>query len=198
VDGQSRVPADAVVLLAASAGGVPALLEIVAGLPAGFPAAVIVVCHRTARTPSLLRELLARRTVLTVREVSQGDTIEAGTIYVAPPDLHVLVQPDRTLALTDGRLIRYVRSSANPLFESAGRVFRDRVVAVVLTGWGMDATDGVQAVASHGGIVIAQDPASAQVPGMPTSAIQTGCVQLVVPLPAIATTVVGLVGARAA
>jgi chemotaxis response regulator CheB len=184
------------VLLAASAGGVPALLSIVSGLPAGFPAAVVIVCHRTARLPSLLPELLARRTALKVRPVEQGDPLEAGTIYVAPPDLHVVVEPDRTLALTNGRRIRFSRSSANPLFESAGRVFGDRVVAVVLTGGGADATDGVQAVAAHGGIVIAQDPSTSQASSMPLSAIATGCVQLVVPLADIATTVVGLVGAR--
>jgi two-component system chemotaxis response regulator CheB len=112
--------------------------------------------------------------------------------------MHVVIQPDRTLSLTDGRRIRYVRSSANPLFESAGRVFGDRVVAVVLTGGGSDATDGVQTVAAHGGIVIAQDPATAQVSSMPRSAIETGCVKLVVPLPDIAATLVDVVGARAA
>jgi two-component system chemotaxis response regulator CheB len=186
------------VLLAASAGGVIALQRVISGLPAGFPAAVVVVCHRTSRLPSLLPGLLARTTTLRVREVKQGDALEEATVYVAPPDLHVTVQPDRTLALSDGRRISFVRSSANPLFESAGRVFGGRAVAVVLTGGGADATDGVQAVAAHGGIVVVEDPTTASFSGMPRSAIGTGCVDIVLPLPDIAPAIVNRVNAQAA
>jgi two-component system chemotaxis response regulator CheB len=92
----------------------------------------------------------------------------------------------------DGQRIKFLRSSANPLFESAAQVLGDRVIAVVLTGGGSDGTDGVQAVKSMGGIIIAQDPEQAQHPDMPLSAIRTGVVDYVLSVHDIAPTLVRL------
>lgn len=172
------------IVMAASIGGVRALGDIVSQLPADFPLPIVVVQHRGE--PSILDRVLAQRTALCVKDVQTGEPLEPGTVYLAPADRHVVVRADRTCALVDGPRIRHLRSSANPLFESAASVFQDGVIGVVLTGSGCDATDGVQSVRRMGGFLIAQDPLSAQNSGMPRNAIRTGAVNVVLPLAEIA------------
>lgn len=125
----------------------------------------------------------------------QTEAMQPGTVYLAPPALHLIVGRDWRLALTDGYRIRHVLSSANPLFASAAEAFGARVIAVVLTGSDRDATDGVQAVKVQGGIVIAQDRATSEWFAMPRLAIETGCVDRILPLGEIAPALVRLVTA---
>ena len=103
---------------------------------------------------------------------------------------------DGAFVYRDGRRIRFLRSSANPLFESAAKVFEGHVIAVVLTGYGRDGTDGVQGVKIHGGTVIAQDLATSEQWSMPQSAIQSGAVDYVLPLSAIGPALNDLVHGR--
>jgi two-component system chemotaxis response regulator CheB len=110
----------------------------------------------------------------------------------------LVIQAYRTFGLSVGRRIRHVHSSANPLFESAAGVLGSRVIAVVLTGGGSDATDGVQAIKLRGGMVIAQDQATSQTFGMPGSAIATGAVDYILPLDQIAPALRAMVGDGAA
>jgi two-component system chemotaxis response regulator CheB len=185
------------VALAASAGGIPALGEILAALPADFDIPIVVIQHRAATRISILPVILSRAAPgRLIKSAEPGEPLTAGCVYVAPADFHLVVAPDRTLHFLDGRRIKFVRSSANPLFESAARALQGRVIAVVLTGGGSDATDGVQAVKSMGGIVIAQDPLQAEHPGMPLSAIRTGAVDYVLPLREIAPMLVHLASAN--
>ena len=114
-------------------------------------------------------------------------------MYVAGSDSHLVVRPDGKLGYRDGTRIRFLRSAANPLFETASKAFGRHLIAVVLTGGDSDATDGVQAVRKRGGYVIAQDPATSDVYQIPRSAIDTGCVDRVVPLDGIAGALVELV-----
>jgi two-component system chemotaxis response regulator CheB len=183
-----------VVLIAASADGIQATSEIIRALPASFPAAVVIVQHRSPFRPSLLTDLLAARTPLTVTDARTGDRLSPGTIYLAKPDRHLVFNQRGTFSYMDGTRIRFLLSAANPLFESAARVFGPRAIAVVLTGSGSDATDGVQTVKTHGGIVIAQDPATSRHTGMPSSAIATGAVDHVLTLDQIAPKLIELVG----
>jgi two-component system, chemotaxis family, protein-glutamate methylesterase/glutaminase len=179
--------------MAASAGGLNALQAILSALPADFPVPIAVVQHRTASHPGLPAEVLSRHTPLAVKVAKHAEAMHPGTVYVAPPDLHLTVHSDGTFALSDGRKIRHVRSSANPLLESAAEAFGGRVIAVVLTGFGRDATDGVQAVKAHGGTILAQDETTSAHFDMPRSAIETGCVDRILPLARIAPTLVRLV-----
>jgi two-component system, chemotaxis family, protein-glutamate methylesterase/glutaminase len=176
----------ALVVMAASAGGVQALQKVLSGLPRDFPLPIAVVQHRTGNPPNLLARVLGRHTALTVKNAEDGERMRAGTVYLAPPREHLVVRPDESLALINGRKIRHLRSSANPLFASAAQVYGDGVIAVVLTGGDRDATDGVQSVRQHGGIVIAQDEATSAMFAMPRAAIQTGAVHAILPLPDIA------------
>jgi two-component system chemotaxis response regulator CheB len=170
------------VVMAASYGGINALREVLGGLPADFPVPVAIVQHRTANPPNVLSKVLGRFTPLAVKTAEEGETMRPGTVYLAPPDLHLYVQRDGVCHLFDGQKIRNVRSSANPLFNSAADAFEGRVIAVVLTGLDSDGTDGVQSVKARGGMVIAQDEATSAAFGMPGSAIATGCVDRVLTL----------------
>jgi RimJ/RimL family protein N-acetyltransferase len=145
---EARTPGDHrrydMVVIAASVGGVGALRTLLSALSADFPVTVAVVQHRTARQPNLLAKLLGRHAPLAVTMAEESATMRPGTVYLAPPDSHLIVRDDGSLGLVDGRKLRHVRSSANPLFSSAAAALRGRVIAVVLTGGGCYATDGVQ------------------------------------------------------
>jgi two-component system chemotaxis response regulator CheB len=180
------------VAIAASLGGLHALQIILAGLPEDFPIPIAVVQHRTAQAPQVLAELLGRRCALAVKLAEEGETLMPGTVYIATPTLHLVVNDNRTISLANGRRIRHVLSSANPLFESAARALGERVIGVVLTGRGNDGTDGVQAIHLAGGLVLAQDRATSRAFSMPHSAIQTGAVDRVLPLDAIGPALVEL------
>jgi two-component system chemotaxis response regulator CheB len=181
-----------VVALAASAGGLPALSEILAALPAGFPAPLLIVQHLDPEHRSWMAEILARRTALAVTQVQGGERIAAGRVYVAPPGRHLLVGAEGELALSDSGRVHFVRPSADVLFTALAESWGVGAVAVVLTGTGSDGADGVRAVKDHGGTVIVQDEASSRFFGMPDAAIKTGTADQVLPLGAIAAALIDL------
>lgn len=170
------------VVMAASYGGVQALVRVLSLLPADFPLPICVVQHRSAQHPHLLDKVLGRRSALVVKMAENREVLQPGTVYLAPPHMHMRVRADRSLAFTDGVKIRHVHSSANPLFESAAEALGGRVIGVVLTGFDSDGTDGVQAIRHAGGIVLAQDEATSAAFNMPRSAIETGAVHQILPL----------------
>jgi two-component system chemotaxis response regulator CheB len=184
-----------VIAFGASAGGLRALEQILGELPADFPAAIMVVQHLDRRYPSLLAELLARRTALRVCEARDGGCVEPGVIYVGPSDRHLLIGVDGRIALTRGKLVNFVRPAADSLFESAAVALRARAIAVVLTGTGLDGASGVSAVKRCGGTVIAQDEASSEFFAMPDAAIRTGDVDFILPLGQIGAKLISLTAA---
>lgn len=139
---------------------------------------------------------MGRSSGLPVASAIEGQAIESGHVYVAQARSHLTVTDARAFHYCNGTRIRFLRSSANPLFESAAAVFDGRVVAVVLTGGGHDATDGVQGVKARGGHVIAQDQASSEHWSMPRSAIASGVVDYVLPIDAIFPALDDIVHAR--
>jgi two-component system, chemotaxis family, protein-glutamate methylesterase/glutaminase len=134
--------------------------------------------------------------VLPVKQVGLGDRLCPGVIYIAPPNYHTLVTPDGTFALTQSPRVNYVRPSADRLFESVAASYGNRAIAIVLTGTGKDGAAGIQAIKQQGGMVIVQDEATAEFFGMPGAAIQTGMVDLVLPLADIADKLSALVMQR--
>ena len=185
-----------VVAMASSAGGLKALLQIVSRLPPDLAAPVLVVQHLDPRHRSLMADILSRRSRLKVVEAQEGDVIRPGTVFLAPPDRHLLVDADLTLSLTRSELVHFLRPSADLLFESVAAVFRERALAVVLTGTGADGSMGIQAIRKTGGSVIAQDEESSEFFGMPSAAIESGCVDFVLPLEEIAGAIATLVNGR--
>jgi two-component system chemotaxis response regulator CheB len=171
-----------VVAFAASAGGLKALSEVLGDLPQHFPAACVVVQHVDPRHRSLMADILGKRTRLAVREAREDDRLAPGTVFIAPPNRHLLVNADGSLHLTQTELVHFVRPSADLLFESVAASYRERAIAVVLSGSGIDGAMGVTAIHKTGGTVIVQDERNAEFGGMPQAALRTGTADFVLPL----------------
>jgi two-component system, chemotaxis family, protein-glutamate methylesterase/glutaminase len=182
-----------IVAMAASAGGLNALSTVLADLPAQFPASIVIVQHLDPRHRSLMADILSRRTSLQVKQAEPEDILRPGTVYIAPPNRHLLVNPDGSLSLTQTELVHFLRPSADLLFDSVAASYKQRSIAVVLSGTGSDGSLGVQAIAQMGGTVIAQDEATSEFFGMPNAAIQTGTVDFILPLSEIASALITLV-----
>lgn len=174
-----------IVVIGASAGGVEALLELAAGLPADFAAPVFVVLHIPGESPSLLAELLTHAGSLRATEAVEGGRIERGCIYVAPPDKHLLIEPGR-MVVRRGPRENYARPAVDPLFRSAAVAYGPNVIGVVLTGNLYDGSAGLKAIKLHGGTTIVQDPQEALFPSMPESAMRTTVIDHCLPLRDIA------------
>jgi two-component system chemotaxis response regulator CheB len=159
------------IVIGASAGGVQALTHLVSALPADLPAAVFIVLHVSANAPSFLPEILQRETNLKVSHGVDGERIERGRIYVAPPDLHLLIEDDH-LKLVRGPKENLHRPSIDALFRSAARWAGPRVIGVVLTGARDDGKAGMHAIKHRGGIAVVQDPSEAAFRSMPMSVMQ--------------------------
>ena len=181
-----RAGGEQVVVVAASAGGIEALENILPALPGDFGAPIVLVLHRTPRRGELLAKVLARFTTLTVKDAEDGEALLPGTVYVAPADQHASITDDRHLALHDQKKINFVSSSAEPLFRSAAAVYGAGAVGVVLTGSGRNGAGGARAVRDAGGTVLVQDEATSRHFGMPRAAIEAGAATSVLPLGQIA------------
>lgn len=182
-----------IVALAASADGLKALIEILSSLPSDFPVSIVIVKHLSPDYTSYLANILNRYTPLRVKQAEHGEKLSPSVVYVAPPKYHLLVEPDATLALSESAKVRFVRPSADVLFTSVAESYKERAIAVVLTGGDMDGAKGVQAIKKMGGTVIAQDEATSTVFGMPAAAIETGCVDYILPLTEISDVITKLV-----
>ena len=195
VDNELHFPRAAfdVVAMAASAGGLTALSDVLSSLPPDFPATIVVVQHLDPRHRSLMAEILDRRTKLKVKQAIEGESLEAGVVYIAPPNRHLLINRDATVSLTQSELVHFVRPSADLLFESVAASFKERSICVILTGTGSDGSMGVRAIKKMGGTVVAQDKITSEFFGMPGAAIETGSVDFVLPLGEIASALVTLV-----
>jgi two-component system chemotaxis response regulator CheB len=186
-------PQRRIVVTASSMGGIAALIDLLKRLPPDFPAPIVAVQHRGTALPSFLAEVLQRETKLRVVHGHTGERLRPGHVYVASPEQHIVIRDDHSLRYVDGRRINFLRSSADPLFESASEVYGRGTIGVILTGYDRDATVGAQAIKAHGGTVIAQSPETCEVSDMPRSAIRTGAVDMVLPIEEIAPTLVRLV-----
>ena len=164
--------------IGASAGGLEALSELLLALPPRLGAAVIVVQHLDRSRDSLLRETLARKTVLPVIEAVQGLIPQADSIYVIPPDVTLTVV-DGHLHLDARPMGRAPHLPVDALFKSLAQERGGSGIGIVLSGADSDGAAGIQAIKTAGGITFAQEPRTAQFPSMPHSAIETGCVDFV-------------------
>jgi two-component system chemotaxis response regulator CheB len=180
------------VVIGASAGGVEALSEILPALPAGLRPALLIVLHLPRERPSLLVEIFANRCALPVREATDKEPVEPGTVYFAPPDYHMLVEKSRQIALSTDEPVHYSRPSIDVLFESAADVYADRLLGIILTGANADGAAGLHAVHRAGGTTVVQRPDSAKVPLMVVSALQRNPADFVLSLPEIAGLLKGL------
>lgn len=160
-----------IVAIGASAGGIEALQRVVGGLPADLPAAVFVVVHLGEGSAGMLPRILDRAGPLKAAHPEDGDSVENGRVYVAPPNLHLLLE-DGAVRLSRGPHENRSRPAVDPLFRTAALAYGPRVVGVVLSGALDDGTAGLLAIKQRGGVAVVQDPYEALIPGMPQSALR--------------------------
>lgn len=182
-----------IVVVGSSAGGIEALKQLVSRLPAELPAAICIAQHIAADSPGLLAGIIARDAHLPTALATDRMPLELGTILVAPPDRHLLIERGYVRVVRGPRENLH-RPSIDPLFRSAAAAYGSRVVGIVLTGLLYDGTAGLQAIKSRGGISMVQDPAEAQFASMPLSALNQVQIDHCLPLAGLAERLIALVG----
>lgn len=160
-----------IIVIGASAGGVYALKELVSALPPDFDAVIFMSLHVSPHSPSYLPEILNHAGPLKATHPTDGEPIQRGRIYVAPPDHHMLVEHDRIVVKKGPKENRF-RPSIDALFRSAAYTYGSRVIGVVLTGLLDDGTSGIWSVKRLGGVAIVQEPEDALYPSMPDNVLQ--------------------------
>jgi two-component system chemotaxis response regulator CheB len=173
-------------VIGASAGAVEALSLLLPVVPSSARIPVVVVVHLPPNRASLLPEVFAPRCLARVREPEDKEPAVAGTIWFAPPNYHLLFERDRTFSLSVDEPVKFSRPSIDVLFESAADAFGSKLCAIVLTGANDDGAQGARAIRDAGGIVIVQDPSTADAKEMPSAAIALANPQLIAALPEIA------------
>lgn len=184
-----------IVVIGASAGGVEALARLAGSLPAKLPSTLFVVLHLPAESPGLLPQILSRASPLDAVHPRDGQQIQQGCIYVAPPDYHMLVEQGHVRVVRGPRENRH-RPAIDPLFRSAARAYGSRVVGVVLTGMLDDGTAGLLAIKRRNGLAVIQDPQEALYSAMPQSAREHVNIDYCLPLAEIGPLLVRLAHER--
>lgn len=176
MDGPTRI-----VVIGASAGGVEALTQLARDLPKDLRAAIFIVLHMGPESPSVLPMILDRAGPMPAAHAVDHEPIRAGRVYVARPNLHLIVRPGHVRLLHTPKENRH-RPAVDPLFRSAARAYGPAVVGVVLTGALDDGTAGLLAVKAQGGVAVVQSPNDALCAGMPQSALDHVAIDHCLPL----------------
>jgi two-component system, chemotaxis family, protein-glutamate methylesterase/glutaminase len=174
-----------VVVIGTSLGGLSALKVLLSGLPHGFPVPIVIVQHRGKTADDAFASLLNKDTPLSVSEPNDKEALEPGHVYIAPSDYHLLVEPG-SLALSTDAPVNYARPSIDVLFESAAEAYGSAVIGVILTGANADGVHGAARITERGGVIIVQDPTTAEASAMPEAAIAASAFSHIVPLAEIA------------
>ena len=174
-----------IVVVGASWGGLAALRALAGGLPRDFGLPVVVVQHRHKDSDRLMTSLLQDHTSLSVCEIEDKQPILPASVFVAPPDYHLLVERGH-FSLTTDAPVRFSRPSIDVAFTSVADAFGPRAVGVVLTGANADGAEGLARIAERGGLAIVQSPATAESPTMPRAALESVPSARVLPIRAIA------------
>jgi len=170
-----------IIVIGGSAGSLQVILGILSAIRRDFPLSILIVLHRNGVFESSLEDIFASRTEAPIKEVEEKESILPGTIYIAPADYHVLIEEDHTFSLDYSERVNFSRPSIDVTFRSAADVYGADLVCCLLSGGNADGVDGLEYVKANGGIVVVQDPATADVPYMPQHAITRMAVDFVVP-----------------
>jgi two-component system chemotaxis response regulator CheB len=160
------------IVVGASAGAVDALLAVLPALAADFPLPVMVVVHLPPEMKSGIPGLLRARCRVDVREAEDKEPARPGTVYFAPPDYHLLVEPDGRLSLSSEEPVHHSRPSIDVLFETAADAYGPGLIGIILTGANADGARGLRAIRDAGGIALVQRPDLAYSPAMPRAALE--------------------------
>ena len=168
---QDDVRKHSMVIIGGSAGSLEVILKIVAALSEQSGASYVIVVHRKNDPDSILKALLTTRTTMPVKEVEDKEDVLPDTIYIAPPDYHLLFENDLIFSLDSSEKIHYSRPSIDVTFESAAEIFGSSVVGILLSGANADGAKGLKKIKQSGGLVIVQNPETAEVGFMPQQAV---------------------------
>lgn len=182
-----------VVAIATSTGGPAALHLILAALPAAFPVPILVVQHISRGFSAGFASWLDGASQLRVKLAEEGESLLAGTVYVAGEDRHLGASPARRVHLSSAPEVGGFRPSGTPLFQSVAAAYGSGALAVILTGMGCDGVEGLRSIREAGGRTIAESEATAVIYGMPGAAVQAGLADFVLPLDQVVTALAGLV-----
>ena len=170
------------VVIGGSAGGVDALVALLPAIPAGYTLPVFCILHVPGGRESRLAELFAERLPVPVKEAADKEEIVPGTVYFAGPGYHLSVERDRTFSLSCEPPVHFARPAIDVLMESCADTYGPALAAILLTGANQDGADGMATLRARGGVTVVQDPADAQVPTMPVSAIDRCKPNAILPL----------------
>ncbi|HEY8613208.1 MAG TPA: chemotaxis protein CheB [Roseomonas sp.] len=160
-----------VVVVGGSLGSTAVLRRLLAGLPPELPATLLITTHVPTTSTGYLSEALNAIGPLPVTQAVDGQPIQRGNVYVAPPDRHLLAI-DGVLALGTGPRENMARPAIDPLFRSAALAYGPRAIGVVLTGLLNDGASGLHAIKAAGGLAVVQHPLDAEAPDMPQAALE--------------------------
>lgn len=158
-------------IIGGSAGSLDVLLHIMPEIDSAISFPIILVLHRRNTTDNTLTDLLCAKTKMQVKEADEKDILNPGTVYIAPPDYHLLIEKNRTLSLDFSEKVHYSRPSIDVTMQSGADVFGEKTVCILLSGANADGVEGLSAVKGKGGIIVAQNPETAEVSYMPQQAI---------------------------
>ena len=160
-----------VVIVGGSAGSLNSLMHILPNLPKLISFALVIVLHRKSSDDLTLEELLKVKSSVPVKIIEDKIPFEAGFLYVAPSNYHLLFEKNDTLALDTSEKVNYSRPSIDVSFESAAEVYGSSLIGILLSGSNADGTEGMKAIQKSDGLIVIQDPLSADMPFMPKHAI---------------------------
>lgn len=166
-------------VIGGSAGSLDVLMKVLPGIDPLLAFPVIIVLHRKAGKDSMLTDILASKTQLRVKELEEKERISPATLYIAPPNYHLLIENDRTFSLDASEKVNFSRPSIDVTFESAAEVYKENLVCLLLSGANSDGTAGLQKVKENGGTALIQNPASAVVSYMPEYALEHAAIDAV-------------------
>ncbi len=174
------------IVIGTSAGGLDALAKVLPALRGHLPVPILVVQHISASSDSYLVEYLNKMSSILVKEAEDKEVLRPSTVYFAPPDYHLMVEEDFTIALSNDEKVRYSRPSIDVLFETASWAYGSHLIGVIMTGANDDGSLGLKTIKEAGGYTIVENPESAVVKKMPESAILLSNPDLIIPVDKIA------------
>ena len=173
---KNEITTGAVIVIGGSAGSLEVILEITNSLPLFATAIIIIVVHRKIDNDSILEDLIAHKTLYPVKEVEDKDPIIPGTIYIAPPDYHLLIENKDTFSLDSSEKVHFSRPAIDVTFESVAWIFTNRVMGILLSGANADGAAGLACIKEMGGHTLVQNPETAEMSIMPQQAINRNIV----------------------
>jgi two-component system chemotaxis response regulator CheB len=173
---KNEITTGAVIVIGGSAGSLEVILDITNRLPLFATVIIIIVVHRKIDNDSILENLVAHKTLYAVKEVEDKDAIIPGTIYIAPPDYHLLIENKDTFSLDSSEKVHFCRPSIDVTFESVAEIFTNRVMGILLSGANADGAAGLACIKEMGGHTLVQNPETAEMSIMPQQAINRNIV----------------------